>query len=142
MASALFNSFMDDVSKGNIDGNSDTFYGMLVDATYVPNIDTHTKRSDVTGEIVGTGYTSGGAATTCTVAVDNATNRENWTFSNISWVSSTITNARGYVIYKRRGGAASADELVTYIDFGGNVSTVSGTFVASATTPLIMQNMT
>ncbi len=142
MASALYNSFMDDVSKGNIDGNSDTFYGMLVGAGYVPNIDTHTKRSDITNEVSGTGYTAGGAATTCTVTTDNSTNRTNWAFSNISWPSSTISNAQGVVIYKRRGGLASADELVAYVDFGTPQSTVSGTFVASFSTPLTMQNMT
>jgi len=60
MASLIYNSFFDDVYKGNIVPNTDTFKMMLVTATYSPNKDTHTKRSDVTNEVSGTGYTSGG----------------------------------------------------------------------------------
>jgi len=139
VANIIYNSFVDDVNKGNIDMNSDTFYAMLVTATYSPNKDTHTKRSDVTNEVTGTGYTSGGAATTATVTLDTANDRVDITFSDVTWASSTITAAAA-VIYKRRGGASSADELVAYCDFGGNVSTTGGTFTLDFTGPLRYQN--
>lgn len=136
MASSVFNSFMFDLNKGNIDPESDTFWVMLTDG-YVPDIDGDTKRSDITNEVVGTGYTADGKVITCTVAVDNSTNRVTLTFGSVSWTSSTI-DADGAVIYKRRGGAASADELVAFIDAAAITS--SGTYLLSFTNPLIFQN--
>jgi hypothetical protein len=44
-----------------------------------------------------------------------------------SWTSATFT-ARGAVIYKKRGGAATADELLCYIDFAADKSCSNGTF--------------
>jgi len=38
------------------------------------------------------------------------------------------------VYYKRRGGLASADELVAVNDFGSDVTTSSGTFTLNAST--------
>lgn len=139
MASLIYNSFLDDFSKGNVKA-TDTFYGMLVTASYTPDKDAHTKRSDVTNEIAGTGYTAGGAASACTPALDTATDRENWTFADITWPGSTITNARATVIYKHRGGLASADELVAYCDFGADESSVSADFISHFTAPLKLQN--
>jgi hypothetical protein len=139
MASLIYNSFFDDLEKGNIDMDSDTFYGMLVTSSYTANKDTHTKRSDVTNEVTGTGYSSGGAASACTLTKDTVNDREDAAFADIAWTTSTIT-ARGLVIYKRRGGASSADELVAYVDFGADISSVASTFTAHFTAPLRIQN--
>jgi hypothetical protein len=139
MASLIYDSFADDLSKGNIDGDSDSFYAMLVTSSYTPNKGTHTKRSDVTNEVTGTGYTAGGAATVNTLAKDTSGHKETWTFGDVAWASSTIT-ARAAVIYKHRGGASSADELVAYVDFGADVSDSAGTFTFHPTTPLTIQN--
>ena len=139
MANIIYNSYVDDVNKGNIDMNSDTFYAMLVTSTYTPNKDTHTKRSDVTNEVSGTGYVAGGQACAVTVTLDTANDRLDLTFADNSWAASTIT-ARACVYYKRRGGAASADELVFYGDFGTNISTTGGTFTLDYTGPLRYQN--
>jgi hypothetical protein len=139
MASLIYNSFFDDVDKGNIVPNTDTFYLMLVTSSYTPDKDTHTKRSDVTNEITGTGYTAGGAATAATLTKDTANDREDLAFGDVVWTTSTLT-ARGGVIYKHRGGASSADNLVAYVDFGGDVSSVASTFTAHFTSPLRIQN--
>jgi hypothetical protein len=139
MASLIYDSFADDLSRGNIDGDTDTFYGMLVTNGYTPNKATHTKRSDVTNEVVGTGYTAGGQAVAMTIAKDTVNHRETWTPANPSWPGSTITG-RGMVIYKRRGGVASADELVCYIDFGADISSTGGPFAVNISTPLTIQN--
>ena len=61
MASLIFNSALRDEAIGSIDFDTDTFKVMLVTAAYVENKDTHTKRSDITNEVVGTGYTAGGS---------------------------------------------------------------------------------
>lgn len=138
MASVNYNSFFGDMASGNVVPGVDTFYAMLTNG-YVPNKDTHAKRSDVTGEITGTGYTAGGKAVACTVSVDNTADQVKLTFANPSWPTATIT-ADGAVIYKYRGGAATADELVGFVDFGGDVTATGGTFAVTLSAPLIIQN--
>lgn len=138
MASLIYNSCIDDTAKGSIDFDTDTFKMMLVTSSYTP-AKTHAKRSDVTNEVSGTGYTAGGNAAAATVTKDNVNNRVDITFAITSWTSSTIT-ARAGVIYKSRGGASSADELVGYVDFGSDISSTSGTFSVTITSPLRFQN--
>jgi hypothetical protein len=138
MASLIYNSCIDDTARGNIDFDSNTFKAMLVTSSYVPNKDTHDRLDDVTNEVTGTGYTAGGATSTVTVTKDTANDKVTIQFGAVSWASSTIT-ARGCVYYKSRGGAASADELVAYNDFGGDVSSSGGTFSVAAST-ITLQN--
>lgn len=133
MSSLVFNSFFDDLAKGAIDCDSDSFKVMLVGVGYTENKDSHTRRSDVTGEITGTGYTGGGVAATVNVTKDTTNDRVDITLGAASWPSSTLTGRKA-VYYKSRGGAASADELVAVIDFGADVSTTNGTFSLSAST--------
>jgi hypothetical protein len=134
MASLIYNSALRDEATGAIDYDTDTFYAMLVTSTYSPNKDTHDKRDDVTNEVSGTGYTAGGMAVTVSVAaVDTTNDRVVITFASHSWTTATIT-ARGEVIYKRRGGASSADELVYYNDFGADITSTAGTFAVAAST--------
>lgn len=139
MASLIYNSCIDDAARGLIDFDSDTFYGMLVTASYTPDKDAHTRRSDVTNEVVGTGYTAAGSASAATVAKDTANDKVTISFASIAWAASTIT-ARACVIYKHRGGAASADELVAYVDFGGNITSTADAFTVTFSTPLTYQN--
>lgn len=139
MASLLYNLFLNAWAKGNIDFDTDSFKVMLVTSSYTPNKDTHDFRNDVTNEVTGTGYSAGGAAVTVTVnAVDTANDRQEITLGGASWSTSTIT-ARGAVYYKSRGGASSADEIIAYIDFGGDVSSSGGTFTLTDST-LRVQN--
>lgn len=138
MASLIYNSAVDDMARGAIDFDADTFKVLLVTSSYNPNKDTHDKRDDVTNEVSGTGYTAGGVTSACTVTKDTANDRVTLQFASVSWASSTIT-ARGAVIYKSRGGASSADELVAYNDFGADVSTTAGTFSIAAST-ITLQN--
>lgn len=138
MASLIYTSFFEDLARGAIDLDTDTFYWMLTTSAYTENKDTHTKRSDVTNEVTGTGYTAGGTAAAITVTKDTANDRLDVTLGAVSWASSTIT-ARKAVLYKRRGGASSADELVAVNDFGSDVVSSSGTFSLAAST-LRIQN--
>ena len=135
MASLVFNSAVRDIVTGAIDLDTDTFWAMLTTSAYTENKDTHTKRSDVTNEVAATGgYTAGGQAITVSVAaVDTANDRVVVTFNAVSWPASTIT-ARKMVVYKRRGGAATADELVFVNDFGSDVVSVNGTLTVNAST--------
>lgn len=129
MASVVYNSFKADIMNGNIDLNTDTIYCLLVTSVYTPNIDTHAKRSDITNEVAaGGGYSTGGAqVTTPTVNVDTTNDRGIFDGDDVTWAASTIT-ARGAVLYKNRGGAATADELICYIDFVSDKSSTAGNF--------------
>jgi hypothetical protein len=138
MASIIYNSCLDDEARGNINFASDTFKAMLVTSAYTPDKDTHTKRSNVTNEVAGTGYVAGGAAATVTVTKDTTNDRIDISLGGISFNSATIT-ARAAVYYKSRGGLASADELVAYIDFGSDIVSTNGTWSLSAST-LRIQN--
>jgi hypothetical protein len=111
---------------------------LLVTSSYTAD-KTHDRRNDITNEVSGTGYTAGGNAVTVTVAQDNTNSRVTIDFTVTSWTSSTIT-ARAGVIYKSRGGASSADELVCYLDFGADVSSSAGTFAVLVADPMVLQN--
>lgn len=138
MASLIYNSCIDDMARGAIDFDTDSFKVMLVTSTYTPNKDTHDKRDDVTNEVSGTGYTAGGVASVCTVTKDTANDKVTLSFAAVSWATATIT-ARGAVYYKSRGGASSADELVAYVDFNGDVSSTGATFSLGSST-ITLQN--
>lgn len=132
MADLCYDSFVDDVFSGNI-VKTDTFYTLLTTSSYAENIATHTKRSDVTGEVVGTNYTSGGIAVVPTFVKDTTNHRLRITIPTITFPNVTLT-ARKAVTYKRRGGAASADELVCVNDFGADVTATGVDFVIQPTT--------
>jgi hypothetical protein len=132
MASLIYNSAIDDMARGAIDFDSNSFKALLVTSSYTPNKDTHDKRDDVTNEVTGTGYTAGGVTTACTVTKDTANDRVTLHFAAVSWATSTIT-ARALVIYKSTG-TASTDNLVAYNDFGSDVSSTAGTFSVAAST--------
>ncbi len=139
MASIVYNSMLEDLVSGSINFGSDSFKCLLVTSSYQANKDTHTKRSDVDNETSGTGYTTGGTTVTATVAKNVSTDRVTVSFSNPSWPTASIS-AAGAVIYKSRGGASSADELVVFIDLGGTVSSTTGTFSVTFSTALTFQN--
>lgn len=132
MASKPFDSYLDDVYNSNINVSTDTFKVLLVNG-YTPNFGTHTKRSDVTGEVTGTGYTAGGNTVAATISKDTTNHRNDVAFAATSWTTATIS-ATGAVYYKSRGGLASADELVAYDDFGGTITSTGGTFSLPAST--------
>jgi hypothetical protein len=111
---------------------SGSFKLMLVTSSYVPNEDTHAFRSDVTNEVTGTGYSSGGNAITPTVTHNTASNNVTVAWSTVTWASSTITAAAG-VVYKVIG-SAGTDTICQYVDFSGNISSTGGTFTANSGT--------
>ena len=134
MASLIYNSALRDEAVGSIDYDTDTFKVMLTTSAYTENKDTHTKRSDVTNEVSGTGYTAGGNTVTVTVAaVDTVNDRVDITLGGTTWPTSTIT-ARKAVYYKSRGGASTADELIAVVDFTSDVTSTGATFTLTAST--------
>lgn len=134
MASLIFNSFWDDLARGAIDADTDTFKCLLVTSGYVEDKDAHLKRSSVSNEVAASGgYTAGGQAVAVSVTKDTVNDRLDITLGGFSIPAATIT-ARKAVYYKSRGGAASADELVAVIDFGADVTSTAGTWTLAAST--------
>lgn len=139
MASQIYNSAIEDLVRGAIDFDTDTFKAMLVLDTYTPDVDAHAKRSDVTNEVAnGNGYTTGGTVVAVTITRDNANNRIDVAFADHNYPSASFM-ARAAVIYKSRGGAANLDELVAYVDFLANITATNGTFSVDFTSPLRFQ---
>ncbi len=196
MPSLVYDSARLKIQQGTIDLDTDTFKIMLTTSSYAANQATHDFRDDVTNEVVGTGYTAGGAtlasvsiATTqanswgsqwaastayvvgqirrpttgngflyrVVVAGTSHSAEPTWTttpgdsnaegggavkWQNIgpsvtvatctspTWATSTIT-ARYGVIYKSRGGASSADELLCQLDFLSNITSTAATFTVT-----------
>lgn len=128
MANVIYNSAKRDLMNGSINLSADTIKVMLVTSAYAPNIDTHTKRSDITNEVTGTGYTAGGATlANKAVTADNTNDRGVFDADDVVWANATIT-ARGAVYYKSRGGAPTADELILFQDFVTDVSSTNADF--------------
>lgn len=132
MANAFYNYGKTYLMNGSLDLDTDTIHAALVNSSYSPNIDTHDFWNDVSAnEISGTGYTAGGQALSSkVVSVDTTNDRGVFDSADPSWSTATIT-ARAVVLYKKRGGASSADELIGYWDFGSDISATAGTFTVA-----------
>ncbi len=101
------------------------------------DLDTFDFRNDITNEVTGTGYTSGGVAATVTVgSVDTTNDRTPVTITDLTnaWTSSTITAVGGW-LYKAVG-TAGTDELVSFVDFGGTVTSTAGNYSVTFTAPI------
>lgn len=129
MATQVYNSFklnlIDTSTKINF--SSDTIKVALVTSTYSPSIDNHDFFNDITNEVVGTGYTAGGATLASkTVTQDNTNDKAVFDAADVTWTTSSIT-ARGAILYKSTG-VASTSPLIGYIDFGADKTSDGGTF--------------
>jgi hypothetical protein len=101
------------------------------------NLDSWVNLSDVTNEVTGPGYTTGGVTVTVTVgAVDTTNNRVPVTFANLSpgWTGSTLSAAAAIV--HQDTGVAATSKLITMVDFGGTESSSSSNFSVTFDTPL------
>ncbi len=101
------------------------------------DLDTFDFRSDITNEVTGTGYTSGGVAVTVTVgAVDTTNNRTPVTITDLTnaWTGSTISAVGGW-LYKVVGSAAT-DQVVDFVDFNGTVTSTADNYSVTFTTPI------
>lgn len=125
------------VATGQVDLDTDTLKIMLTTSAYTPNQDTHDFRDDVTNEVSGTGYTAGGATLAgVSASYDSGTNEVRFAWTDPTWPASSIT-ARTAVIYKSRGGAASADELIAYCTEASDITSTAGTFTVDLPSPTL-----
>lgn len=127
----VYASFYLSVFNKELDLDTDVLYAMLCTSLYTPSQGTHRYKSDVTNEASGTGYTAGGVALNLpgAVTVTKSGNTVTLDAPDTAWPDSTVTG-RYLVIYGvPAGGATDATKpLISYVDFGSDVSTTSGTF--------------
>lgn len=110
------------VVTGAVDLDTDTFKTSLHTSTFTPNQDTNDFFDDATNEVAnGSGYVTGGL-TLATVAVtyDSASNETRIDWADFTWNFTGSKTWRYGIVRKARGGAASADELVAYLDWGAD----------------------
>jgi hypothetical protein len=129
MSNVVYNALKVGLINGDINLGSDTLKIALVASAYVPDIDAHTAYDDVTNEMPATGgYTTGGQTLSgVTVLTDLANDRAALDADDVTWTTSTITAARGAVIYKDTGTPATST-LICYIDFATDKSSSGGDF--------------
>ena len=121
MANLISNRAAYLMMTGDLDVEADTLKVALMTNLYSPDKDTNTWNT--TNEVVGTGYTTGGASLTGNAVTQNDTlNLAVWDATDVEWPTSTIT-ARYAVIYK-----TADNNIVCVFDFGSDQSSSNGLF--------------
>ena len=91
------------------------------------SLDSTTTDYTTTAEVVGTGYTAGGAALTQVTPTSSSTTAFT-DFANVTWGTSTIT-ARGAMIYNTEtDGGTGTTEAILILDFGADKTSTAGDF--------------
>ncbi len=127
----IYDSFMEDLAEGRIDIDTDTIKVMLTTSSYTPSRGGHLKRSDVTNEVVGAGYTSGGVALGSLASALNTGAELVVQLGATTFPTVTLT-MRTAVFYKSRGGASSADELICAVQQSGDITATAADLVQAA----------
>lgn len=135
MASLIYTSFWSDLATGAIDLDTHSFKAMITTSAYGES-KTHNRRDDVTNEVTGSGYTSGGVAVTCSVSTSGTDTI--YTLGAATFTAVTLTG-RKLVYYRARGGAAADDELIAVNDRGSDF-TVSGDDITIAASTITVPN--
>src|SRR3990167_94915 len=120
---------LDHITDADVDWTVDTIKAALTNSTEVPDQDADDFWSDAEpNEISGTGYTAGGATLVTPPRTYTAgTNVLKLDADDTAWTTAWSTAPTPHV-YKAGGGATTADELISYILFGGDETVSSGTF--------------
>jgi hypothetical protein len=118
----MTNSYKQDILSGT-QASGDTYKIALY--TSSATLDASTTAYSSSNEVVGTGYTAGGA-TLSGFATGLAGSTAYLTFTNPTWSTSTIT-ARGCLIYN----SSKSNKSVAAYDFGGDVTSTTGTFTVN-----------
>lgn len=120
MASGMYQaskkSLFDRTNGGGIDYDTDTLKVLLASADQASNLNTHDNRDDITQEVTGTNYTSGGN-TLSGVTVTASGGVVTLDATDVTYTNVTIATIRGSVIYKSTG-TAGTDQLAFWHDVG------------------------
>jgi hypothetical protein len=127
MASGIFGPFLRDAlnnTKAFALNASDTIKWEFVSDTYTPDFNAHDEEADITNEVTGTGYTTGGevlASPTFTIGSGFAT----FDGTDVSLSTTTLTGVRGVVLFDD---TLSGGPLLAAVTFGADYNTTAGTF--------------
>lgn len=112
-----------------MDWVSDTINVLLTTSTYAEDLDNHDFRNDVTNEVTGTNYSSGGVALSGkTLTYDSATNESRMDANDPTFSNVTISSIRKAVFYKVVGTSATDPLLWIYV-FDGDQTVAAADFV-------------
>ena len=127
ITTAMCTSFRAELLQG-IHASADVYKIALY--TSIATLDATTTAYSATNEVVGTGYTAGGATLSgFSVTTSGTTAILDWT-TDPSWSNATIT-ARGAMIYN----SSKGNKAVAVWDFGADKASTSGTFTVILPTP-------
>lgn len=98
----------------------------LVQDGYTPNYDTHDFHNDLTNEVTGTGYTTGGVAVTST-EITIASGNLTFDAADTVYPTVSITNAMAGVIATTVSGTAT-DQVIVLQDFVTAASATAANF--------------
>lgn len=100
--------------KNDVDLETADLYLSLHTSTYSPDRDVHDFYNDVTNEVAaGSGYTAGGAQVGAqTLSYDATSDQVRLDIDDVSWTFSGSKTWRYGVLYNKRGGASSLDDLI------------------------------
>lgn len=122
-----------DATQLAIDLSLTTHKLALYNNTKTPNYSTDVGYS-ATNEVSGTGWAAGGVALSAAAAgatstspttTESPTGTLMYDMGDVSVASTTLTNARGVMLY---ADALAADNAIVLVNFGSDFSTVAGTF--------------
>ena len=126
MANVISNVFKEELLKGNHDFDGGATYKIaLYTSSKTVSVSDPTSYN-TTNQISGTNYTAGGN-TLANPAVGRTGSTSFVDFDDTSWTTATFT-ARFAQIYQSSGGAASGNNSVLVLDFGGDFTATAGTF--------------
>lgn len=110
------------LSNKNVNLTSDPIKLMLCTSDYTPDPVNHTTKADVTNEVSGEGYTTGGKTLTVTNFAYSPTHDGVILQADpVTWESLSVTFRYG-VLYVDIGTQDSDKPLIGYIDFGTNIT--------------------
>lgn len=119
ITTAICNSYKQEILEG-VHALADVYKVALF--TSAATLGASTTAYSTTNEVVGTGYTAGGA-TLSGILTGLSGSTSYLTFSDPSWATSTIT-ARGCLVYN----SSKSNKAVAAFDFGADITSTAGTF--------------
>lgn len=113
-----------EVKKEIIDGYvAETWKVALLTNAFTYATGTHVSYSDLTNEVVGTGYTAGGATVAGKAGAYVDTTNQSLDATDVAWTTATFANVRYAAVYN-----ATSGRIRAIYDLGADYSVTAGTF--------------
>lgn len=98
-----------------VDLLDDAIKAMLCTSSYTPDQDAHDYKNDVTNEVVGTGYSAGGAAlANDTLTYTGGTNTLKYDADDLTFSTVTLTDVKNIVLYDSTPATDATRPLIGY----------------------------